>query len=118
MSITAIYFPADVNEIDMASITAVPGKKVICPTIKEAPVSLECRRHTCLSYGKSREIIFGEVLAVHNREGLVETDRLHVDQTELDAVGRMGGHRYVTTRNYFDLQPLSLQEWKITDKDR
>ena len=118
MSITAIDFPPNVSELDLAAVTAVPGTKVICPRIQEAPVALECRRHTTLSFGKSREIILGEVLAVHIREGLVETDRLHVNQSKLDAVGRMGGNGYATTRDYFDLQTPSLEEWNLTDKNK
>ena len=118
MSITAINFPADVNELDMASITAVQGTKVACARIQEAPVSFECRRHTSLSFGKSREIILGEVLAVHIREGLIDNDRLHVNQSDLDAVGRMGGNGYATTRDYFDLQTPSLKEWKLTGENK
>jgi hypothetical protein len=34
-------------------------------------------------------------------------ERLHVDPAVLDAVGRMGGHGYATTRDYYDLPTMT-----------
>ena len=30
----------------------------------------------------------------------------------LDAIGRMGGHGYATTRDYFDLPTMSVADWR------
>ena len=111
MNTTAVAFPPEVDELKMAGLTAIKGEKVHCPRIAEAPVALECRRHLTLELGRSREIILGLVLAVHIREDIVDSERLYVDQQGLDAVGRMGGHGYATTRDYFDLPTISLDEW-------
>ncbi len=111
MNVTAIPFPPEVDELSEAGLTAVAGDKVRCPRIAEAPVAMECRRHMTLSLGRSREIILGEVLAMHIRADLVN-DRLHVDQLGLDAVGRMGGQGYATTRDYLDLPSIPLESWR------
>lgn len=112
MNICAVPFPPDVDELEMAGLHAIPGEKVRCPRIAEAPVSLECRRHVTLELGRSREIILGLVLAVHIREDIVDAERFYVDQQGLDAVGRMGGHGYASTRDYFDMPSLSVEQWR------
>ena len=93
------------------SLTAMPGAKVPCPWIGQAPAAFECRHHTTLSIGNSREIILGEIVYAHFRGDTVD-ERLHVDPAALDAVGRMGGHGYATTRDYFDLPTMPLATWR------
>ncbi|QDL93794.1 flavin reductase family protein (plasmid) [Paroceanicella profunda] len=111
MNVTAVPFPPEVDELAAAGLTAVPGARVGCPYIAEAPVALECRNYTTLSIGRSREIVLGEVLAMHIRADLVN-ERLHVDPAGLDAVGRLGGQGYSTLRDRFDLPSMSLARWQ------
>lgn len=111
MNVTAVPFGPEVDEIEAAGLTMLPGEFVSCPQIAEAPVRFECRRHTTLSVGKSREIILGEVLAMHSRPGLVN-ERFHVDPAGLDALGRMGGHGYCRSHQTFDLPTMSVSEWE------
>jgi hypothetical protein len=66
--------------------------------------------------GRSREIILGQVLAVFVREGLVDPTRKYVDQRGMDALGRMGGHGYVRTRDYFDLPTMSVAQWEQSER--
>ncbi len=117
MNATATPFGPDVDEFEMAGLTAAPGLKVSCPRIAEAPVAFECRRHVGVEIGRSREIILGEVLCAHVREGLTDPVRLHTDPLKLDAVGRMGGHGYATTRHVFDLPTMSVEEFEATRAD-
>lgn len=111
MNITAVPFPAGTDELAEAGLTARPGVKVACPWIAEAPVALECRHHTTLGIGRSREIILGEVVFAHIRSDIVDPKTHYVDAAGLDAIGRMGGHGYVTTRDYFDLPTMSVETW-------
>lgn len=110
MNVTAVPFETGVDELARAGLTARPGVKVPCPSIAESPASFECRHHVTLSIGNSREVILGEVLHAHIRSDVVN-DRLHVDPLGLDAIGRMGGHGYATTRDVFDLPTMSVDEW-------
>lgn len=100
MNVCAIAFGPEVDELAAAGLTAAAGEKASCPRIGEAPVALECRRHVTLELGRARAIILGKVLAVHVREDIVDGERLCIDQQQLDGVGRMGGHGYVTTRDF------------------
>ncbi len=112
MNICAVPFAPGVDELAKAGLTAIPGTHVQCPRIGEAPASLECKRYVTLELGRSREIILGQVLAVFVREGLVDPDKKYVDQRGMDALGRMGGHGYVRTRDYFDLPTMSVAQWE------
>ncbi|HMR32578.1 MAG TPA: flavin reductase family protein [Geminicoccaceae bacterium] len=114
MNVCAVPFAPEVDELAAAGLTPVPGSRVRCPRIGESPAALECRRYLALSIGKSREIVLGEVLAVHLREDIVDPVKLYVDHAGLDAIGRMGGHGYARTRDYFDLPTMSVDEWRST----
>lgn len=110
MAVTAAAFGPDVNEIEAAGLTAVPGEAVGCPRILESPAAFECRRYIGLEIGHAREIVLGEVIGLHIREDAVDGDRFHVDPDMVDAVGRMGGHGYARTRERFDLKTPTLAD--------
>lgn len=108
MNVCATPFEPGVDELAAAGLTAMPGVKVPCPWIGQAPAAFECRHHTTLGIGNSREIILGEVVYAHFRADTIDPGNLHVDAAALDAIGRMGGHGYATTRDYFDLPTMSV----------
>jgi flavin reductase (DIM6/NTAB) family NADH-FMN oxidoreductase RutF len=112
MNNCAVSFPPEVDELQMAGLTAMPGVHVKCPRIAEAPASLECRRYMTLEVGKSREIVLGLVLGCFIREGVVNPANKHVDQLKMDAIGRLGGHTYSRTRDQVDIPTPSLSEWE------
>lgn len=112
MNICAVPFEPGTDELAQAGLTAMPGVKVPCPWIGQAPAAFECRHHTTLGIGNSREIILGEVVYAHFRTDTIDPARHHVDPVALDAIGRMGGHGYATTRDRFDLPTLSVEAWK------
>jgi flavin reductase (DIM6/NTAB) family NADH-FMN oxidoreductase RutF len=111
METCAIDFPPGVDELELAGLTAVPGTHVRCPRILEASASLECRRYMTLEIGKSREIILGEVLGIFVRDGLVDREHKYVDQTGMDALGRLGGHLYTRTQDQFERVTPSHAQW-------
>jgi flavin reductase (DIM6/NTAB) family NADH-FMN oxidoreductase RutF len=111
MNVCAVPFEAGIDELREAGHTPIAGDKVSCPRIGESPAAFECRQHVTLEIGASRQIILGEVLAAHIDAALVN-DRFHVDPHGLDAIGRMGGHGYARTRDYFDLPTMSVSEWE------
>lgn len=112
MNVCAVPFEPGVDELIEAGLTAKPGVKVPCPWIGEAPAAFECRHHTSLGIGNSREIILGEVVYAHFRADVVNSEKHYVDPVGLDAVGRMGGQGYATTRDYFDLPTMSVADWR------
>lgn len=112
MNVCAVPFEPGIDELKEAGLTPAAGVKVACPWIAEAPAAFECRHHTTLGIGKTREIILGEVLFAHFRPDVVDGVKHYVDPVALDAVGRMGGEGYASTRDYFDLPTMNVDAWR------
>ena len=74
MHVCGVPFPPDRDELQAAGLTAMPGKTVASPWIKEAPAAFECRRHVTLELGKSRQIILGEIVFAHYHSDVVDAD--------------------------------------------
>lgn len=102
MNVTSANAPADVSEFDLAGVTPVDGSYVESSIVAEAPVALECRLVEVVEVGNGR-VVIGEVLAFHVAERLWD-ERDRVDPGRLDAVARMGGSTYATTRDRFELR--------------
>ena len=112
MNVCAVPFAPSVDELAEAGLATAPGTTVPSPRILAAPAALECRLHSFLDIGTSREIILGEVTHVHLHRAAVDPEKLYVDHAVIDAVGRMGGHGYATTRDYFDLPTMSVDDYR------
>ncbi|MGR9226128.1 flavin reductase family protein [Rhizobium leguminosarum] len=103
MHVCGAKFPRGVDELKEAGLTAMPGEKVASPFIAEAPAAFECRRHVTLELGRSRQIIMGEIVYAHYRDGVVDPERLHVDPAAVDAIARLGGDTCATIRDRFEM---------------
>jgi flavin reductase (DIM6/NTAB) family NADH-FMN oxidoreductase RutF len=118
MEVCAIKFGPDVDELAEAGLATTPGQMVRSPRILAAPAALECRRHTTLQVGPAREIILGEVLGIFIRSEAVDPSNFHVDQNQMDAIGRMGGYSYARTRDQFEIKTLTKEEWSLRQDAR
>jgi flavin reductase (DIM6/NTAB) family NADH-FMN oxidoreductase RutF len=78
MNVCAIPFAAGVDELGHAGLAVLPGAAIDRRRITMAPAALECRLHSFLDIGSSREIILGEVVHAHIRANAVD-ERLHID---------------------------------------
>jgi flavin reductase (DIM6/NTAB) family NADH-FMN oxidoreductase RutF len=81
--------------------------------IAEAPAAFECRRHTTLEIGKSRQIILGEIVYAHYHADVVDTERFRIDPSKLDAIARLGGSTCSTIRDRFEMATPVLAEWMM-----
>jgi flavin reductase (DIM6/NTAB) family NADH-FMN oxidoreductase RutF len=111
MHVCAIAFPLGTDELAEAGLTAVAGVVVAAPHIAEAPAAFECRRHTTLEIGRSRQIILGEIVYAHFHADVVDAERLRIDPAKLDAIARLGGSTYSTIRDRFDMPTRTLSDW-------
>jgi len=109
MHISSSEYPEEVSEFDAAGFTAAPCRIVSQPRIAEAPASFECRLFQRIEVGPVRDIVLGEVLHLHVRDGLIDPVTRRVSETDYRPVGRLYGTRYCTTRQRFDL-PGKLPE--------
>jgi len=103
MHVCGSKYPRGVDELKEAGLTAMAGQKVASPWIAEAPAAFECRRHVTLELGKSRQIIMGEIVYAHYRDGVVDPEGLRVDPTQVDAIARLGGDTCSTIRDRFEM---------------
>lgn len=102
MNITSADAPADVSEFELAGVTEIPSLQVGSGRVAEAPAAIECRLDQVVELGNGRFVI-GRVVALHVAERLWD-ERGRVDPGRLDAVARMGGSTYATTRDRFELR--------------
>ena len=110
MNVCAIDFPPDMSEIEAAGLDLLPGHEVSVPHIAQAPFALECRRTVSLAFGAGREILIGEVLRLHAREGLLDPERMRIADDD-HPVGRLFGESYARQRDRFDLRRESFADW-------
>ncbi len=103
MHISSAELPEEVSEFGEAGFTPAPCKLIAHPRIAEAPVSFECRLFQRIEVGTAREIVLGEVLYMHARDGLIHPITKRVSEDAYRPVGRLFGTRYCTTRQRFEL---------------
>lgn len=94
------------SEFALSGLTPASSVRVSPPRVGESLLSYECRTVRVIRTNPGApaggNVVMGEVVHVHAAEGLVN-ERHHVDAGMLDAIGRMGGLSYCTTRERFEM---------------
>src|SRR5580658_3491262 len=104
MNATSAEFPPDVDEFQVAGLTAVPGDLVRSPRVKESHVNMECRLFRIFEISNKPSggsIVTGEIVRLNVDDAYI--DNYRIDPGKLKAVGRMAGATYVRTADRFDL---------------
>ncbi|MBC2640746.1 MULTISPECIES: flavin reductase family protein [unclassified Rhodococcus (in: high G+C Gram-positive bacteria)] len=83
---TSLDHPREVDEFDVAGVTAIPSIRVQPPRIKEALISMECTVRQTLRPGRDL-LVIGEVVTFHLAADLVVDSR--VDVRRLNPLGRV-----------------------------
>jgi len=92
------------SEFDFAGLTPEPSESIKAPRVHGARASFECKVQQIIDLGNpplTHAVVFGEVVRVHVDDELL--DGTKVDFEGLDAVGRLAGNYYATTREVFDV---------------
>ncbi len=108
MNVTSADAPPHVSEFELAGVTPVPAERVDAMRVAEAPVAIECVLDRIVEVGNGF-MVLGRCVAFHVAERLWD-ERDRVDPGLLDAVARMGGSTYATTRDRFELRRPSYAE--------
>jgi flavin reductase (DIM6/NTAB) family NADH-FMN oxidoreductase RutF len=111
MNDCAVDFPSGSSEVEATGLQTLPSVDVAVPRLAAAPFALECRQHVALALGPGRELLVGEVLRLHAREGLVDESRMYVDFDVYQPIGRLFGNLYSTQRETFALNRESHAQW-------
>jgi len=103
MHASSAELPESESEFARTGLTPVPGKLVKHPRIGEAAASFECRVERRIAFGPERELVIGEILLIHAREGIVDPKTKRISEENYRPIGRLFGSRYCTTRQRFNL---------------
>jgi flavin reductase (DIM6/NTAB) family NADH-FMN oxidoreductase RutF len=103
MHISSKEFPETVSEFEQAGLTPAPAKMVQHPRIAEAAASFECRLYQLLEISGTRQLVLGEMLLVHARDGVIDPHSKRISEEHYRPIGRLFADRYCTTRQRFNL---------------
>ena len=103
MHLTGTELPEAESEFSRFGLTPAPAKRVKHPRIAEAAASFECRLERRIRFGPQREMVVGEILLIHARDGIIDPVTKHISEDLYRPVGRLFANRYCTTRERFDL---------------
>jgi flavin reductase (DIM6/NTAB) family NADH-FMN oxidoreductase RutF len=103
MHISSKEFPEDVSEFEQTGLTPAPSVMVQHPRIAEAAASFECRLYQLLEISGTRQLVLGEMLLVHAREGVIDPQSKRISEEHYRPIGRLFADRYCTTRQRFNL---------------
>jgi len=104
-NVSAADVGPEVDEFQLAGLTAIPGEAVRAPRVAESPAQMECKLLQIVFTGNapgSGVVVLGQVVRFHVNAELEKNFR--IDPARLDAVGRMAGNTWVRTRDRFELE--------------
>ena len=109
LHLSSYEYPEAESEFAKTGLTPVPAKLVAHPRIAEAAASLECKVERRIEFGPERELVIGEILVLHARDGIVDPKTKRISEELYHPIGRLYASRYCITRQRFDL-PVKLPE--------
>jgi flavin reductase (DIM6/NTAB) family NADH-FMN oxidoreductase RutF len=107
-------FAADVDEFEMAGVTATACENIDCPRVAEAPVSVECTLHSIVRLEPAtgapcqNRVVFGEVVGIHISEGILRDGMVATDL--LRPLARMGYRDYCAVSESFEMIRPSVED--------
>ena len=103
MHVSSHEFAEDESEFEKTGLTEAPAALVQHPRIAEAAACLECRLERLIEISGTRELVLGEILLVHARDGIIDPATKRISEERYRPVGRLFADRYCTTRQRFNL---------------
>lgn len=104
MNQTSATVASEVDEFELAGVTAVTGDIISAPLVAECKANIECQVTQIIHVGDpdgGNHLVIGEAVCFHIDPDLLDGTR--VDQVKLDAVGRHVGNLYSRATNLFEL---------------
>lgn len=118
MNDTAMDFPSGEGEPEALGLALVPGTYGPVPRLRDAPVAMECRQVTTLNFGPRRDLVLGEVLALHTRPGILDAGTLRTNYEVYQPIARLGGTLYAHLNDRFSMERETYETFKArTGKD-
>lgn len=106
MNLSSMETLPDVNEFDLAGVTAAESVEVKAPRVAESPVHFECKVRDIIEISDQPGggyLVTGTVVHMHFDDGiLLGTDK--VDLAALRPIGRLAGGDYVRMTDLFNME--------------
>lgn len=106
MNQTSALLPYGTSEFEACQVASASSRIVAPKRVLESPVAYECVTiqviRTNPGVANAGNIVLGRVVHVWLASG-VANERLHLNPAAIDAVGRMSGNGYATTRDRFEI---------------
>ena len=105
MNACAVRLPHGESEFAAFGIAEATSTHVRPPRVADAPAAFECRVRQTVPVGEgamAAHVVICDIVWLHVRDDVLGADGA-VDAARLDAVGRLGGEDYATTRDRFQL---------------
>lgn len=107
MNTTSQSVTPDVNEFELAGLTAIPSLKVKAPRVKESPINMECElvHHYTLEDNKhgGATIIIGRIVMFHIDESVL-LDDFKINMETYKPVARLAGSNYSKLGEIFSIK--------------
>jgi flavin reductase (DIM6/NTAB) family NADH-FMN oxidoreductase RutF len=106
MNLTSGPHAHEVNELELAGLTAEPARLVKPPRVGEAPIHLECEFFQeillpCTLENSINSTIIGRVLGVHINDGVLKDGLIDLDR--IKPLARLGYQEYTVVDNVFKM---------------
>ncbi len=103
MHLSSRELPEDESEFESAGLSEAPAVLVQHPRIAEAAACLECSLERVIEISGTRQLVLGEILLVHARDGIIDPQTKRISEERYRPIGRLFADRYCTTRQRFNL---------------
>ena len=104
MNSTSAEYPEDVDEFEIAGLTAIPSDIVKPPRVAESPVNMECRLNQVINLGEGHGghgLVIGTIVLMHVRDDIINGHR--INHQLMKPTGRLAGSMYCHTTDTFEL---------------
>jgi flavin reductase (DIM6/NTAB) family NADH-FMN oxidoreductase RutF len=111
MNVCATDVDEGTSEFDMSGLTRAECRHIDVCRVAEAPITFECKRMMIIQINSTRDLLVGEVLHMHARDGIFDPDNLHLDLDNYDIVGRLFANLYTPIGKTFQHDRMTPEEW-------
>ncbi len=88
---TEVKLEREQSEFDEIGLEPIDSSKVDAPSVKDAPINIECNYWDDFECG-DHSVLVGEVVAITAKEGSINNQRLNIE--DLGSVGHIGGEEF------------------------
>jgi len=97
---TEVSLPKEESEFDAIGLTEKESKKVDSPSVKEAPINIECEFHEEIEVG-DHVLLVGRVVYIDSMGNGVKNGRLNLE--ELGSLGHVKGEEFCITKEIYNI---------------